>query len=163
MGMQTEVTGQCCGVGFSLHFTWVLGNGIQVSRPAWQEPPLTETAHLPTLFSRQGWPGRFEAHRLGWAANQPAPICLSAFSELGTSVHIKTSALPECCSSSSGLHDGVETLLKRAIAPVSGDGSKPDLPKISFFTQSSLWFSNHLLLYQLYKVNTEKKIFYVIT
>lgn len=132
MGMQTGVTGQRCGVGFSLHFTWVLGNGIQVARPAWQEPPLTETAPLPTLFSRQGSPGRFEAHRLGWAANQPAPICLSAFSELGTSAQHWDQCFPRVLQLQLRPSWWSGDTTERAIAPVSGDGSKPDFLKSPF-------------------------------
>lgn len=131
MGMQTGVTGQCCGVGFSLHFTWVLGNGIQVARPAWQEPPLTETAPLPTLFSRQGSPGGFEAHRLGWAANQPAPICLSAFSELGTSAQHWDQCFPSAAAPAQAFLMEWRHY-RKSYRPVSGDGSKPDFLKFPF-------------------------------
>lgn len=71
--------------------------------------------------------------------------------------NIKTSFLRECCKSNSGLHEGMAKTIERAVALVSGNSSKPDLPKISFFHTIFSVFFKSLLLYQLYKVNTEKK------
>lgn len=128
-------------------FTWVLGNGIQVARPVWQEPPLT------------GSPGAFEAHRLGWAANQPTPQSASLPSLSWEQVlSTETSAYQSAAAQAQAFMTDWQTLQKE-LSPWSPETAASQTYLKLPFSHNLLCFSNHLLLCQLYKVNTEKNSF----